>query len=180
MTRGSSFVRDPKAHHGAIRLGAAYYVETAGSERDGYNSVREIVRRARGFAVLGRASVARAGRASWPSSSADCSHARRMAAALATAPGVTILLNEVVLNQALVRFEALDGDVEAGDRRTREVIEAVQRDGTCWLGGTTWRGRAAMRFSVSGWQTTEADIDRSAAAILSCLAEVDGRVPAPR
>ena len=52
------------------------------------------------------------------------------------------------------------------------VIEAVQRDGTCWLGGTTWAGRAAMRFSVSGWQTTEEDIDRSADAILRCLAEV--------
>ena len=60
-----------------------------------------------------------------------------------------------------------------GDARTREVIAAVQRDGTCWLGGTTWAGRAAMRVSVSGWQTTEADIDRSAAAILACLAAVD-------
>ncbi len=109
----------------------------------------------------------------------DCAHARRMAATLATAPRVSIL-NEVVLNQVLVRFEGLDGDDDAGDARTREVIEAVQRDGTCWLSGTTWRGRAAMRFSVSGWQTTEDDIDRSAAAILSCLAEVDARVAASR
>jgi hypothetical protein len=53
------------------------------------------------------------------------------------------------------------------------VIDAVQRDGTCWLGGTTWAGRAAMRFSVSGWRTTEDDIERSAAAILACLAAVD-------
>ena len=90
------------------------------------------------------------------------------------------ILNEVVLNQALIRFEGPDGDEDAGDVRTREVIEAVQRDGTCWLSGTTWHGRAAMRFSVSGWQTTDEDIDRSAAAILACLAEVDRRVPAPR
>ena len=54
------------------------------------------------------------------------------------------------------------------------MIDAVQRDGTCWLGGTTWQGRAAMRVSVSGWQTTESDIDVSAAAILRCLATVDG------
>ena len=83
-----------------------------------------------------------------------------------------------MLNQALIRFEGPDGDDDAGDIRTREVIDAVQRDGTCWLSGTTWRGRAAMRFSVSGWQTTEDDIDRSAAAILACLDEVDGRVAA--
>jgi hypothetical protein len=53
------------------------------------------------------------------------------------------------------------------------VIDAVQRDGTCWLSGTTWQGRAAMRVSVSSWKTTEADIDRSAAAILRCLDEID-------
>ena len=53
------------------------------------------------------------------------------------------------------------------------MIAAVQREGTCWLGGTTWAGRAAMRISISGWQTTEDDIDRSAAAILACLATVD-------
>ena len=97
-----------------------------------------------------------------------------MAAALAAGPRVTIL-NEVVLNQVLVRFDADgdDPDGTVGDTRTREVIAAVQRDGTCWLGGTTWAGRAAMRLSVSGWQTTEADIDRSATAILGCLATVD-------
>ena len=56
------------------------------------------------------------------------------------AGGATIA-NEVVLNQVLVGF---------GDRaRTDAVIEAVQRDGTCWLGGTTWRGRRLIRISVS-------------------------------
>jgi len=86
-----------------------------------------------------------------------------MADRLAAAPGVSIL-NEVVLNQVLVGFET--------DELTQAVIGAVQRDGTCWLGGTTWKGRAAMRVSVSGWQTTEDDIDRSADAILRCLSEV--------
>ena len=106
----------------------------------------------------------------------DCAHARRMAERLAAGPHVRIL-NEVVLNQVLVRFDGTDEDPDgtAGDARTRAVIDAVQRDGTCWLGGTTWAGRAAMRVSVSGWQTTGDDIERSADAILACVDEVDGR-----
>jgi len=68
-----------------------------------------------------------------------------------------------------------DPDGSAGDARTRAAIDAVQRDGTCWLGGTTWAGRSAMRISVSGWQTTGDDIERSAAAILRCLASIDAR-----
>jgi glutamate/tyrosine decarboxylase-like PLP-dependent enzyme len=106
----------------------------------------------------------------------DCAHARRLAERLSDGKRVTIL-NDVVLNQALVRFEGLadDPDGSRGDARTRAVIDAVQRDGTCWLSGTTWAGRAATRVSVSGWQTTEDDIERSADAILACLEAVDAR-----
>ena len=81
----------------------------------------------------------------------------------AAADGVEVL-NDVVLNQVLVRF----GD---DDQATRDVITRVQQDGTCWVGGTVWQGRAAMRFSVSNWSTTEDDIDRSVAAVLSCAAD---------
>ena len=70
-----------------------------------------------------------------------------------------------MLDQVLVRFHPDDGG--DADVRTREVIARVQADGTCWLGGTTWQGKAAMRISVINWSTTEADIDRSAAAILA-------------
>ena len=84
--------------------------------------------------------------------------ARRFAELLAAQPDVEVL-NDVVLNQVLVRF----GD---SDDRTRAVIEGVQRDGTCWLGGTVWHGVAAMRISVSNWTTGEADVDASVAAIL--------------
>ena len=179
---GLVFVRDGAAHHAAMTLGAAYYIETAGGERDNYNWVPESSRRARGFAVL--AALRGLGRAGLVDLiERDSAHARRMAEHLARAPRVSVL-NDVVLNQALVRFEGLDGEGEetdaAGDARTRAVIEAVQLDGTCWLSGTTWRGRAAMRFSVSSWQTTEQDIDDSAAAILRCLAEVDARAGAAR
>ncbi len=83
----------------------------------------------------------------------------RIAARLA-ADGDVEILNDVVLNQVLVRF----GD---DDERTAAVVARVQAEGTCWLGGTTWRGRAAMRISVSSWKTSEADVDRSVQAILA-------------
>ena len=70
------------------------------------------------------------------------------------------MLNDVTLNQVLLRFGA-------DDAVTDDVIARVQDDGTCWVGGTRWRGVAAMRVSVSNWSTTEADIDRSADAILA-------------
>lgn len=171
---GLVFVRDAAAHHAAMTLGAEYYIETDGGERDNYNWAPESSRRARGFAVLAALrSLGRSGLVDLVER--DCAHARRFAERLAAGPRVSIL-NEVVLNQVLVRFEGspADTDGSAGDARTRAVIAAVQRDGTCWLSGTTWAGRAAMRVSVSGWQTTAEDIERSAAAILRCLATVDG------
>jgi Glutamate decarboxylase and related PLP-dependent proteins len=170
---GLVFVRDASAHRAAMTLGAEYYVETAGPERDNYNWVPESSRRARGFTVLAALrSLGRSGLVDLIER--DCAHARRMAERLAAGPRISIL-NEVVLNQVLVRFEGPDGDSDGslGDARTRAVIDAVQRDGTCWLGGTVWAGRAAMRVSVSGWQTTEADIEISADAILRCAEAVD-------
>src|SRR5919108_209967 len=88
-----------------------------------------------------------------------CACARLMAAELACDPRVTVL-NEVVLNQVLVRFAA------GGANVTDEVIDAVQREGTCWMSGTEWEGQRAMRISVCNWRTTEDDVRRSAAAIL--------------
>ncbi len=58
------------------------------------------------------------------------------------------------------------------DARTARVISAVQQDGTLWAGGTTWRGRAYLRISVSNATTTEEDVDRSAATIARLAAEV--------
>ena len=88
-----------------------------------------------------------------------CAHARLFAALLAAGQGVEIL-NDVVLNQVLVRFND-------SDEATREVVTRVQRDGTCWLGGTSWHGKAAMRISVCNWSTSEDDVRRSAKAILA-------------
>jgi glutamate/tyrosine decarboxylase-like PLP-dependent enzyme len=91
-----------------------------------------------------------------------CALAGRFAGLLAE-QGVQILA-PVVANQALAHF----GD----DATTDAVIAAVQAEGTCWAGGTTWQGRRAMRISVSDRATTADDVDRSAAAVLSCWAQV--------
>jgi glutamate/tyrosine decarboxylase-like PLP-dependent enzyme len=161
---GLVFVRDAAAHHAAMTLGAAYYIETGGGERDPYNWVPESSRRARGFSVMAALrSMGRSGLVDLIER--DCALAKRMADHLRAAPA-TRVLNDVVLNQILVRFDGADGADAAGDARTQAVIDAVQRDGTAWLSGTTWAGRAAMRFSISGWQTTEDDIDRTAAVII--------------
>ena len=119
------------------------------------NYVPEFSRRARGIELWAAlASLGRSGLADLIERS--CCLAARFAAGIRR--GGYEVPNEVVLNQVLVHF----GD----DQRTREVIARIQEDGTCWCGGTVWRGRAAMRISVSSWATTEEDVDRSLEAIL--------------
>ena len=159
---GLVFVARPEAHRAAFAKTAAYFVPGREGERDADAFTPEASRRARGFPVwaalrsLGRSGVAEL-------VERCCGHARRFAELLGAAEGVEIL-NEVVLNQVLVRFPDPGGD---SDGRTREVIRRVQEDGTLWLGGTTWHDMAAMRISVSNWSTTDDDVDRSAAAILA-------------
>jgi glutamate/tyrosine decarboxylase-like PLP-dependent enzyme len=163
---GIAIVRDPAAHRTPMTLRAAY-LQKGGGERDASDWVPESSRRARGVPVyaalrsLGRQGVA---------GLVDrcCALASRMGQRLGAAPGVRIL-NDVVLNQVLVRFE---NGREDGDALTKAVIAQVQRDGVCWMGGTRWHGQEAMRVSVSGWATTERDIDLSAEAVLSAFARV--------
>lgn len=162
---GLAFVRDRAAHHAAMTLSAAYYAPGPEIARDNHNWVPEASRRARGFAIyavlcaLGQRGIAEI-------VERCCTLARRMAERLAKDPSVEIL-NEVVLNQVLVRFKPQTGD--DADALTAAIIRRVQEDGTCWAGGTSWKGLHAMRISVSNWSTEEADIDRSAAAILDCI-----------
>ena len=151
---GLAFVRDPHALQAAMAI-TAEYLPTATDQRNPSDFTPELSRRARGIEVwaalrsLGRAGLAdMIGR--------NCAHARRFAEKLAA--GGAEILNEVALNQVLVAF----GDAE----QTKRVIDAIQKDGTCWAGITVWQGRTAMRISVSSWATTEADVDRSAAAML--------------
>jgi glutamate/tyrosine decarboxylase-like PLP-dependent enzyme len=156
---GFAIVADAHAHQSAMSLSASYLVAGAEGERDNYLYTPEVSRRARGFCIyaalrsLGRSGIA-------DLVERCCAHAARFATALAAEPGIEIL-NDVVLNQVLVRF----GN---SDDTTREVIARVQRDGTAWMGGTTWRDRAAMRISVSNWSTTTEDVDRTIDAIRRC------------
>ena len=52
------------------------------------------------------------------------------------------------------------------------MIDAIQREGTCWAGPTVWQGRTAMRISVSNWSTTDGDVDRSVVAIVRVAREI--------
>jgi glutamate/tyrosine decarboxylase-like PLP-dependent enzyme len=155
---------DPAAHRAAMGVRAAYLIHAEGGERDPVDYNPEFSRRARAFPVyaairaLGADGIAALVERS-------CALARRFADRL-SAEGVEVL-NEVVLNQVLVRFRAADGD---HDRYTRRIVQLLQQDGTCWMSGTTWKGAAALRISVSNWSTDQADVDRSVTAILACAA----------
>ena len=172
---GIALCANPEAHRAALGVSASYLIHAdEGGPRDEMDWTPEFSRRARGIPVyaairsLGRTGVAEL-------VERCCAHARRFGEALAEVPGVE-LLNDVVLNQVLVRFHDANGNHDA---RTDAVIEAVQRDGTCWLGGTTWRGMRAMRISVSNWSTTSDDVERSIEAIVTAAGSTD-RSPAPR
>jgi glutamate/tyrosine decarboxylase-like PLP-dependent enzyme len=158
----------PKAHQAAMGVRAGYLVHAdADGPRDELDWNPDFSRRARGFPVyaairsLGRSGVAEL-------VERCCAHAQRFDEALAAMPGVEVL-NEVVLNQVLVRFLDEDGDHDA---YTRAVVSAVQEDGTCWLSGTVWHGMAAMRISICNWSTTSDDVERSLEAIVRAATEV--------
>jgi threonine aldolase len=89
-----------------------------------------------------------------------CDLAQQMAGALDGQAGMRVL-NDVVLNQVLVGLD--------DPSRTDAAVAAIQDDGTCWLGGTTWQGAPAIRISISNWSTTPQDVARSAGAIASAV-----------
>jgi glutamate/tyrosine decarboxylase-like PLP-dependent enzyme len=150
---GLAFVKDASALKAAMSLTAAYLPQ--GDHREPSQYTPELSRRARGVEIWAALkSLGRAGLADLIER--NCRMARRFAEALQQ--GGCEILNEVVLNQVLVSF--------GEETRTREVIERVQRDGTCWCGPTEWQGRTAMRISVSSWATRDEDVERSVAAIL--------------
>ncbi|HUQ51725.1 MAG TPA: pyridoxal-dependent decarboxylase [Gammaproteobacteria bacterium] len=151
---GIALVRDPDALAAAMTIQAAY-IPHGDAQRNPFDYTPEFSRRARGVDVWAALrSLGRRGLAAMIER--DCAAAQRFAERLAAA-GCEIL-NDVVLNQVLVSFGEPD--------ETQRVIAAVQADGTCWVGGTVWQGRTAMRISVCSWATTEADVDASVAAML--------------
>ncbi len=161
---GLAFVRDAHALRSTMAMSSAYFAPTG--DREPSQFTPEMSRRARGIELWAALrSLGRAGLADLIDRT--CVHAARFADGL-RALGCDIL-NEVVINQVLVSF--------GSDADTRAVIDHVQRDGTCWCGGTEWHGRAAMRISVSSWITTAEDVDQSLAAIrraMTATREVGG------
>ena len=145
----------PESHRNAMTVSASYLIMDEGTRRvrDEMDWVPEFSRRARGFAVyaalrsLGRRGVQ-------DIVERCCDAAARFAGRIAELDGVEVL-NEVVLNQVLFRFES--------DERTDEVLRQVQESGRVWLSGTTWDGRKAIRVSVSNWQTGDEEIDLAVA-----------------
>ena len=151
---GLALVRDADALRAAMAI-TAEYLPTTSPYRNPSDFTPELSRRARGVEVwaalrsLGRSGVAEL-------IERNCRQARRFAEGLRAA-GFEVL-NEVALNQVLVKF----GDADA----TNRVIAELQADATCWCGGTVWQGQTAMRISVSSWATTDADVERSLDAML--------------
>jgi glutamate/tyrosine decarboxylase-like PLP-dependent enzyme len=164
---GLVFVAHPAAHRAAMSMNAAYLVRSPEEPREPMDWVPESSRRARGFAVyaalrsLGRSGVA-------DLIERCCRLARRFADRLRQEPSIRIL-NDVALNQVLVRVEPPDGD---GDRATREALTIIQDERVCWLGGSRWHDLEAMRISVSNWSTTDEDVDRSADSIIRAARRV--------
>jgi glutamate/tyrosine decarboxylase-like PLP-dependent enzyme len=113
----------------------------------------EFSRRARGFTVyaairqLGRSGIAEL-------VERCCDHAARFAREIPSTGAA--VLNDVVLNQVLFRYDS--------DERTSEILRRVQESGEAWMSGSVWEGRQAVRLSVSNWQTSDDDIDRTLGA----------------
>jgi glutamate/tyrosine decarboxylase-like PLP-dependent enzyme len=156
---GLALLRDPAALRAAMSTSAAY-LPPQSERRDPAQFTPEASRRGRGIEVWAALrSLGRSGLANLIERT--CHHAQRLAEGLRAA-GYEIL-NDVVINQVLVSF----GD----EARTRRVVGAIQRDGTCWCGPTVWQGQPAMRISISSWATTEADVDRSLATMIRIASE---------
>jgi len=164
---GLVFVAHPAAHRAAMSLSAAYLARSPEEPREPMDWTPESSRRARGFAVY--AALRSLGRSGVENLVDRCCRlARRFADRLRVAPAIQIL-NDVVLNQVLIRVVPPNDDADAA---TREALRLVQEERVCWLGATRWHGMDAMRISVSNWSTTEEDIDRSADSIIRAVKAV--------
>ncbi|HZS43590.1 MAG TPA: aminotransferase class V-fold PLP-dependent enzyme [Blastocatellia bacterium] len=165
---GYAFIADAEAHKAAMSYRASYLVH--GEEaRDPFDWNPEWSRRSRGFSSyaalrqLGRSGVAELIERS-------CQHALSLVDGIGKLPSVEVLWRPII-NQGLVRFldSSPNATEEDHDRRTDKVIAAIVATGEAFFGGTTWRGRRAMRVSVCNWRTTEEDVRRTIDAVANVL-----------
>ena len=157
---GIVFVRDQASLFAAMSSTAAYL--PANTVRDAFNYVPEMSRQARAIPIWAALkSLGKNGLANLIET--NCRQAVDFATGL-TGAGFTVL-NDVVLNQVMVSF----GDAN----KTQQVIKAAQEEGVCWCGGTVWQGKTAMRISVSGWCTTDEDVQQSLQSIIRQAAMIN-------
>jgi glutamate/tyrosine decarboxylase-like PLP-dependent enzyme len=165
---GFAFVADTQAHRASLALRAVYLTHAADA-RDQMEWNPEWSRRARAFPAY--AAIRQLGR----DGVADlidrcCRHAFSIVTGIGALPGAEVLW-EPTINQGLVRFldQRPGATAEDHDRRTDEVIARILKTGEAFFGGTTWRGRRAMRVSVCNWQTSEEDVQRVIRAVAGIL-----------
>jgi glutamate/tyrosine decarboxylase-like PLP-dependent enzyme len=185
---GIALCAHPDAHRAAMRAQADYLPAAAGGLRDPMDYTPEMSRRARALVLwttlrhLGADGVAEL-------VERCCALARRMAEALARIDGVTVV-NQVALNQVLVRFAAAPAGpagraaaAAADDAHTLAVVDAFQRGGVGWASPTWWQGRATLRLSICNWRTDVATVDAAVRALAAAhlgsrAAPPDGHLPA--
>ena len=73
----------------------------------------------------------------------------------------------VCFNQFMVRRHTPE--------ETRLALDAVQKSGVCWCGGSTWEGEPVIRISVCSFRTTYEDIDQSVDAFARTLADISAQ-----
>jgi glutamate/tyrosine decarboxylase-like PLP-dependent enzyme len=150
---GLAIVKEGHYLQRALSIDGAYLDQSG--ERIPYHYTPELSRRARAIDVW--AALRTLGKQGLDELiTRNCIQAKYLAEELRGA-GFEVL-NEVETNQVLVSF--------GSDELTNRIIKGIQQDGTCWCGGTVWRGRVAMRISVSSIKTTFEDIKRSLMSIL--------------
>ena len=166
---GFAFVTDPEAHRASLSVRASYLTH-ASTARDQMDWNPEWSRRSRMFAAY--AALRQLGRKGLEELvDRCCDHARAIVVRIGELDGAEVLW-EPTINQGLVRFpapspSAIDAD---HDRHTDAVIAEILKTGEAFFGGTTWRGKRAMRVSVCNWQTSDEDVDRVVAAVRQAIA----------
>lgn len=154
---GIVMVRDPSWLERVMSVDAEYLLPGQIGQDPGFYTP-ELSRRARGVPTY--AVLRHLGRAGVVDLIDRTVRLARLSARRLAEEGFEIL-NDVVLNQVLVSF----GDAE----ETRRVVRAVAEEGVMFAGPTVWQGRTAMRISVSGYATTDDDIEESVRAILRAV-----------
>lgn len=152
---GLAFVKHEDALKAAMAITASY-LPTEGAGRNPSDYTPELSRRARGVDIY--AVLHHLGKSGVEELVDRCCECAKQFAQGFTDAGYEIM-NDVILNQVVINFGSEEANLA--------IMDAVQKEGTCWVGQTVWKDITAMRISVSNWQTNQQDVEDSLAVILS-------------